>query len=228
MFLIIQNDSECPAGSCAPILVSSGHSFRTIASYDDSDFPDPSSLTGIIVLGGTMGVHDTETSSHLLRVQSFMKEALRCGTPLLGICLGGQLLAHVAGGTVSSPSPHGEKGVCGVELNDAGASDPLFAGVDREFLTFQLHDDSFTVPPGALLLASSQACPAQAFRLGTSAYGLQFHPEVTRTIVSSWGELFSPPRDYLSRFLAHEPAFKAASQTILANFVALASGLASG
>ena len=152
-----------------------------------------------------------------------MARALQDGTPLLGICLGGQLLSRLAGGTVSSPSPHGEQGVCQVALNRDGACDPLFRGLSSPFVTFQLHNDSFTVPPGATLLASSPACPAQAFRLGKNAYGVQFHPEVNRAIVSAWGAMSTPSADFLAPFLAAEGPFHAASEVILANFISLAA-----
>lgn len=223
MFLIVQNDPQCPPGACAEIIASSGHPFATLAAHLDEAFPDPAELAGVIVLGGEMGVHDTALFPHLTRVMAFMAEALRAGTPLLGICLGGQLLALVAGGTVDSPSPHGEKGVCRVSLNEEGASDPLFRGVANPFVTFQLHGDSFTVPPRAALLAGSEVCPSQAFRLGRHAYGLQFHPEVGRAIVSAWGSLSDPPRDFLADFLIAEAPFNAASRAVLANFVSLAA-----
>jgi GMP synthase-like glutamine amidotransferase len=170
-----------------------------------------------------MGAHDTASFPYLETVRSVMRQALAVQVPLLGICLGGQLLAQVAGGTVASPSPHGELGICQVDVNPAGAADPLFAGVPSTFTTFQLHNDSFTVPPAATLLASSGACPAQAFRLGSCCYGLQFHPEVDRAIVTCWGDSLKPPRDLLSGFLAAESAFNAASHTLLANFLALGS-----
>jgi GMP synthase (glutamine-hydrolysing) len=223
MFVIIQNDPQCPPGACGKLLQSSGHPFRTVLGYLDEPLPDPALVTGVIVLGGDMGVHDTARFPHLTRVMAYMARALQAGAPLLGICLGGQLLAQLAGGQVSSPSPHGEKGVCQVTLNQAGASDPLFLGVASPFTTFQLHDDSFAVPPGAVLLAGSRACPAQAFRLGGHAYGLQFHPEVDRAIVSAWDAMSIPPSDLLRGFRAAEARFRAPSHAILANFIRLAA-----
>jgi len=223
MFLMIQNDPQCPPGACSELLTSAGHPFRTLAGYSDQELPDPAALTGVIVLGGEMGVHDTRQFPHLSRVMEFMNRTLAAGTPLLGICLGGQLLAQAQGGRVLSRSPHREKGICQVTLNPEGASDPLFRGVPSPFTTFQLHNDSFTPPPGATLLAHSAACPAQAFRLGERGYGVQFHPEVDRAIVSAWGALSTPPIDFLSAFLAEETLFNAASHAILANFIALAA-----
>lgn len=223
MFVLVQNDPACPPGACADLLASCGHPFLTVCGYLDQPFPDPAGLTGVIVLGGDMGVHDTERFPYLLRVQAFMSAVLAAGTPLLGICLGGQLLAKIAGGEVSSPSSHGEKGICRVQLNREGAADPLFLGVDSPFLTFQLHGDSFTAPPGAVALASSKVCPVQAFTLGRHAYGVQFHPEVDRAIVAAWGASSLPPRDFLSDFLSCEAGFNAPSHAILSNFISLAA-----
>ncbi|QWV96076.1 type 1 glutamine amidotransferase [Geomonas nitrogeniifigens] len=223
MFLIVQNDPHCPAGGLVGILDESGHPYRCLAAYAAEPFPDPATLAGIVVLGGEMGVHDTVEHPHLARVLEFIEAAIKAGTPLLGICLGGQLLSHATGGVVSSPSCHGEMGICRVELNGEGSADPLFAGVPTPFVTFQLHGDSFTVPPGGTLLASSGACPAQAFRLPGSVYGVQFHPEVDRAIVDGWDGLFTPRADYLSGFIAAETEFNAASRAILANFISLAA-----
>ena len=223
MFVIVQNDPHCPPGSCSRLFASAGQPCRVVAGYSDDPLPDPAALTGVIILGGAMGVHEAERFPHLERVRAFMAGALQSGTPLLGICLGGQLLAQVAGGLVSSPSRHGERGVCQVELTEAGSCDPLFLGVANPFLTYQWHDDSFTVPPAALLLAGSATCPAQAFRLGRHAYGLQFHPEVNPAIVSAWGALSRPPKDFLAEFLNAEARFNAASHAILANFISLAT-----
>lgn len=222
MFLIVQNDPECPAGTCAGLLSARGDRYRTVAGYSGDPFPDPLSLAGVIVLGGEMSVYQTERFPYLDRVRHFIAAALKAKTPLLGICLGGQLLAQVAGGTVASPSRHGEKGISRVDLNDDGLADPLFAGLGRSFTTFQLHNDSFTVPPSGTLLASSPACPAQAFRLGGCAYGVQFHPEVDPSIVAAWGAFSFPAEDYLAGFLAQKSAFDAASTAILANFLSLA------
>jgi GMP synthase (glutamine-hydrolysing) len=223
MFLIVQNDPHCPAGSCLQLIASAGHTCLCVDAYSGEPFPELAKLTGIIVLGGDMGVHETERFPYLDRVRCFMGQALQAGIPLLGICLGGQLLAQLAGGTVSSPSPHGEKGICQVNLTPDGAADPLFLGLPNPFVTFQLHNDSFSLPPGATLLAYSGACPAQAFRLGGNAYGVQFHPEVDCPIVAQWSAISQPTLDLVPGFLASKAAFDAASHAILSNFISLAA-----
>lgn len=223
MFLIVQNDPQCPAGSVIELLSLCSHRYHCLEAFGTEGLPDPAGYSGIIVLGGEMGVHDTARHPYLAGVISFLRRALQAKTPLLGICLGGQLLAHAAGGTVSSPSPHGEHGVCQVELTPSGAADPLFRGVPDPFVTFQLHNDSFTIPPGAILLARSAVCPAQAFRLGEAAYGVQFHPEVDPAIVAAWDRFSTPATDHLTPFLESKSAFDAVSRTLIGNFIALAA-----
>jgi len=163
-----------------------------------------------------MGVHDTASHPFLLPVKSYMARAVAAGTPLLGICLGGQLLAEVSGGLVNSRC-RGEQGLADIELTAAGLQDPLFAGIDRRFRAFQWHNDSFTIPPGALHLAASAKCPGQGFRIG-NAWGLQFHPEVDREIVAAWAR-HNPSRPALiAAFAAHEPAHAELAGRILRNF----------
>lgn len=219
MFLVVQNDPKCPPGSCAELIESAGKRFRLWAAFGDDGPPASDRYRGLIVLGGEMGVHETDRFPHLDRVRRIIRAALDRNLPTLGICLGGQLLAQVLGGRVASPSSHGEKGICRVKLTRAGEGDPLFSGVTPEFTTFQYHNDSFTVPPGALLLAHSDLCPVQAFRFGPCGYGVQFHPEVNRAIVSSWDGIDPGAPSLLPGYLSQQPLFDLASRAIIGNFV---------
>ena len=113
------------------------------------------------------------------------------GVPVLGICLGAQVLAHVAGGTVTASSGETEHGSCPVALLAPAADDPLFAGLTgyEELRMIQNHRDSITtLPPGAVLLATSDTCRVQAFRVGAAAWGVQFHPEADAARLRSWSE----------------------------------------
>jgi GMP synthase-like glutamine amidotransferase len=107
-------------------------------------------------------------------------------TPVLGVCLGAQLLAQAAGAEVG-PAPEPEVGWLPVELTAEAPDDPLFASLPERFDAFQWHHYAFEVPAGATELARSAVC-SQAFRLDGSAWGVQFHPEVTRDQVRSWLE----------------------------------------
>ena len=215
---IIQNDPEVPAGVFAELLAEWQVPMRTLRP--DLGEPLPASAAAVIVLGGVMGVHDEAQHRFLRSVKEFIGRMLAAGTPLFGICLGGQLLADVAGGAVSS-NCRGERGLVDVSLTAAGAADPLFAGVDRRFPAFQWHNDSFTIPPAAVHLATSAACPGQAFRLG-NAWGVQFHPEVDGAIVAAWSGRSAAQAQWISEFAAAASAHRALARQLLNNFLAAA------
>jgi GMP synthase-like glutamine amidotransferase len=174
----------------------------------------------VIVLGGTMGVHDTAEHSFLSPLMRFMADAAEGGTPLLGICLGGQLLSAALGGVVTA-SARGERGLRDIALTTAGADDPLFAGMPARFAAFEWHNDSFDVPPGAVHLAATEDCPGQAFRYG-NAWGVQFHPEVDAHLVAAWSAKIDPGGRHLRAFAAAEAAHRRMAIRLLENFLTFA------
>jgi GMP synthase-like glutamine amidotransferase len=186
--------------------------------YADDSLPALAEASAVIVLGGYMGVHDEADYSFLVPLKRFIQDAAEAGTPLLGICLGGQLLAHVLGGEVRS-NHRGEKGLKEIHLTSAGQDDPLFAGLPPAFSAFAWHNDSFTVPPGATHLAASAVCPGQAFRY-RNAWGVQFHPEVDASIVESWSAQYDPQAEHLAAFIARETVHKKLAKHLLQNFLA--------
>ena len=134
---------------------------------------------------------DDEHFPFLPRERALVGEAVASGVPVLGICLGAQVLAHVTGGTVTASSGETEHGSCPVALLAPAADDPLFAGLTgyEELRMIQNHRDSITtLPPGAVLLATSDACRVQAFRVGAAAWGVQFHPEADAARLTTWNE----------------------------------------
>ncbi len=144
----------------------------------------PEAADALLVFGGSMHVDQEDEHPWLRAEGDVLRRALSAGTPLLGICLGGQLLAQAAGGWVG-PGTEPEIGWFPVELTDAAENDPVFSSLPRRFDAFQWHYYVFDVPEGAQELARNAACP-QAFRVGDRAWGVQFHPEVTLEQVHSW------------------------------------------
>jgi GMP synthase (glutamine-hydrolysing) len=223
MLLIIQNDPEVPAGNFNRTLTGLEIPCRTIHPYAGDTIPQTAEVSAAIVLGGAMGVHDTAKHPFLVEVRGFIGDCVRMGTPFLGICLGGQLLADMLGGRVTSLSPFAEKGTSTVILTGAGDRDPLFSGIPHEFVSFQWHNDSFEIPVGGTHLAFSTACPGQAFRFGPSAWGTQFHPEADRAIVDSWARWTDDTAhragELLDDFVRSETAYLEVSRRLLCNFL---------
>jgi GMP synthase (glutamine-hydrolysing) len=137
----------------------------------------------VVVMGGPMSVNDP--LPWLRQEERYITRAIGSGVPVLGICLGAQLLAKSLGATVQ-PMGHKEIGWYPIRFTEAGLADPLFQGLPREQTFFHWHGDTFDLPAGSDRLAESDRCGNQAFRVGSTLYGLQFHPEVTPEIIASW------------------------------------------
>ncbi len=149
-------------------------------------FPDNfEKIKAIIVMGGPMNVYEEEQYPFLKEENEFLKKVIKSKIPLLGICLGAQLLAKAAGAKVQKGVSK-EIGWHKVNLIPEGEKDLLFEGLGKKLEVFQWHEDQFDIPQGALWLAKSKTCSNQAFKLGKNAYGLQFHIEITPEMVESW------------------------------------------
>jgi GMP synthase-like glutamine amidotransferase len=140
----------------------------------------------VLVFGGAMHADQDEHHPWLREEDLFLQRLLDGHTPVLGICLGAQLLAKAADAPVF-PVEEAEVGWFAVELTEAGADDPILGRLPRTFEAFQWHYYGHGVPAGAVELARNSVC-TQAFRLGDKAWGVQFHPEVTLQQVQSWVE----------------------------------------
>lgn len=148
-------------------------------------------VDGLVLLGGGFMPDDDERAPFLPRERTIVGEAVEAGVPVLGICLGAQLLALVGGGEVTASSGETEKGSCRVDLLDAAGNDALFSGLTGHdgLRMMQNHSDSITrLPPDAVQLGTSGACNVEAFRVGSSAWGVQFHPEMAADRVAHWNE----------------------------------------
>jgi GMP synthase (glutamine-hydrolysing) len=136
-------------------------------------------------MGGPMGACDDDALPWLAQEKRSIAEAVSAGAPFWGVCLGAQLLAASLGARVYR-AEQPEIGLYrDVELTSAAARDPVFCAAPAKLTTLQWHGDSFELPDGAALLASSPGCSNQAFAVGR-AYGLQFHLEVSQQLAAAW------------------------------------------
>ncbi len=149
--------------------------------------PDWREFAAIIVMGGPMGAYEDSAHPWLAAEKRLLREAVGADVPVWGVCLGAQLLAASLGARVYR-GDRPEVGLLPVELTPDAADDPVFEAAPARFPTLQWHGDSFELPDGATLLASSPAYRNQAFRIGRS-YGLQFHLEVSLGLATEWGSV---------------------------------------
>jgi GMP synthase-like glutamine amidotransferase len=150
--------------------------------------PDWREFQGTIVMGGPMGAYEDDAHPWLAAEKRLIREAAESGHPVWGVCLGAQLLAAALGARVYPGARGAEVGVLPVQLTEAAAGDPVFAGAPRSFTALQWHGDTFDLPAGATLLASSPAYVNQAFSY-RNAYALQFHLEVSPQLAREWAEV---------------------------------------
>ena len=181
----IIHGQEVRAGVFADPIAERGHELDEWSIAHSSAPPrPPESYDAVLVFGGSMHADQEEAHSWLRDETALIKRFLDAGTPLLGVCLGGQLLAKAAGAWVGRATEP-EIGWSPLELTAAASSDPLFAGLPHRFEAFQWHYYAYEVPAGASELARNRVC-SQAFRLGETAWAVQFHPEVTLAMVEAW------------------------------------------
>ena len=171
------------AGLIEPVLERHGLRVEYADLYrDPAASPDWGSADGLVFMGGPMSANDP--LPFINRELEILRQALADSKPVLGVCLGAQMLARAAGARVYSNAVK-EIGWYPVTWTDAAASDELFQGLPSPAMLFHWHGETFDLPPRAVRLAGSDACRNQAFRLGT-AYGLQFHLEVTPEMIAGW------------------------------------------
>ena len=214
--ILTHHPSEGP-GNIGAFLSSRGVFCETIPLCDGEKIPsDALEFDAIISMGGPMNVYEEDKYPFLRDETNLLKRALALKIPILGVCLGSQMIAKAAGARVIG-SPEKEVGWFKINLTDLGRSDRLFLGTPTEFEVFQWHGDMFEIPIGGGLLASSQLCPHQALRIG-SGYGLQFHVEVTREMLADWFAEAPEKGPVLQRMDQIESRFLSCANVIFSNF----------
>ena len=221
-------------GSFREVMAREGHTMQAVEPDEGETIPPLEGFDLLLVMGGPMDVWETEQHPWLLEEMAAIRAWVQAGRPYLGLCLGHQLLAQACGGHVALMEGAPEVGISLLPVAD----DPIFAGLPALCTCFQWHGAEVKrLPENAVLLASSDSCPIQAFRLGEAAYGLQFHMELTHTTAQEWGAL----PEYAAALArvrgpdglpqiqaevqAHYAALNAAAEIVFGNFLRIAASV---
>ena len=178
---VVHNSLRVPGGRLDAVLARAEVPRRDLRPSDGDPFPDPGDVAGVIVLGGEMGAYEEDRFPHLVAEKEYLLRLVDAGTPVLGICLGAQLLADALGGKAFL-ADRPEAGVVDLRVTPAWEADPVLGSLLPRVLA--VHQDTFDLPPDAELLAESDRFP-HAFRIGP-ALALQFHPEAPMSVVRHW------------------------------------------
>jgi GMP synthase (glutamine-hydrolysing) len=224
-WLLIQHVAFEGPGAIAQAIADAGAPL-TLLRMDRGDALPPSAalgdVAGLVVMGGPMSVHDD--LAWLAEERDLLRRAVEAGLPVLGVCLGAQQLAAALGAIVfEGPAP--ECGIGEVHLTTTALDDPVFGPAPSPLPCVHWHGDTFALPDGAVRLAGNDAYENQAFRLGDRVYGLQFHVEVTASLVARWGPHLPPGVFLRESDVAH---VSRAGVDILRRFVGLADDAAVG
>ena len=163
--------------------MAAGHCSFDVRDVTREEIPPLGGFAGVIVTGSVSAAYRQEP--WMTRLTSFLGNLNPEETPVLGVCFGAQILAHARGGRVIQNPQGWEIGGVTIEAVHAASTDPLFSGLQPVFGALTTHEDRIEdLPPGAVLLAGNTHTPIQAFRIGSRLWGVQFHPEATREILS--------------------------------------------
>ena len=213
---------------------SAGHAGRVLRSAGVEVFerdlrrgdrlPALDEVGGIVSFGGEQSVRELERHPYLVEEASLMRAADEEEVPVLGVCLGGQLLAHALGGEVRRMPRRSVEWVL-LDPLPAAEGDPVFGGLPRPTPLLHWNEDAFEPPPGAVELLPRAGPGAEAFRAGRCAWGIQFHPEVDEEMLDGW---YADGGDWLAEAGVSEPAARAADDRNLPAQAATAQALFGG
>jgi GMP synthase (glutamine-hydrolysing) len=223
--LIVQNSRTGGPRRFGGWLEEAGLRLDVVRCHEGERLPD--TLDGhaaLVVLGGGYLPTEDDRAPWLVDTRKLTLQAIERQVPYFGICLGGQLLAHVAGGVVTADTGVPENGSTPVTIRAEAADDALFHGLPGVVPAIEHHVDAVTeLPPGAVWLAETERCPYQAFRVGDRAWGVQFHPEVLPERVQEWEVDGFDPVELHARAVADEPVSTPIWREVTARFAALSA-----
>ncbi|MBI2255571.1 MAG: type 1 glutamine amidotransferase [Proteobacteria bacterium] len=237
--LIIVPELVAPPGILGQALIAQGVRYDAVfpvakfASQAPMQYPGlpggPGDYAGLIVMGGPMSAKDEHAFPFLTETMALIRAFAATDRPILGVCLGAQIIAHAFGGEIYRMGKL-ESGFYQLDLTPEGRADPLLRDVPPSITTFENHYEATRNTPGAVPLVTGGACPVQAFRIGAKTYGVQFHVEVTIDIIRDWIRVFGSdfcrdePRlltDLDRQFALHFPDYMQVCNTLTRNWLAL-------
>jgi GMP synthase (glutamine-hydrolysing) len=183
--LAIENEDIAGLGSAEEVFRAEDLPVEVVRLWKGDDLPPLDEGAALVPLGGDMNVDQVDAYPYLAAEREYLTEAVSRDVPILGICLGGQLLARALGGAVRRAETP-ELGFLPIDLTAEGGRDPVLSALVDGGRVFQWHVDSFDLPAGTTLLATGRRVRNQAFRAGRRAWGVQFHPEVTADELDLW------------------------------------------
>jgi len=219
VLVIMHVENEGP-GVFGEFLQAAGAKVRIARLHLGDALPDPRDLDAALTMGGPMNVYEEQRYPFLRDETRFLQEAAARDLPVLGICLGAQMIAKAAGAAVTKNRVE-EVGWGTVSLTGEGLTDPLFRGLPATLPVFQWHGDTFGIPAGGTLLATGEDCHHQALRSRRS-YGLQFHLEADRALLGEWFAGTPREREILRRHDELAPEVDRHVRTLFSNFLEIA------
>jgi len=183
--LLVRNDRYESFGTAAPSLAMAGVDVVTANLPAGAELPPLDAVAGVVTFGGTVNVDQVTDHPYLADVRRLTREAVEHGVPYLGICLGSQILARAMDVEVTAGDVK-EVGFEAVHPTPDAKEDALLSFLDEDEIVLQWHEDTHSLPEGAVLLATSNAIPVQAYRVGDRAWGVQFHLEVDAAELDWW------------------------------------------
>ncbi|HFE52234.1 MAG TPA: type 1 glutamine amidotransferase [Bacteroidetes bacterium] len=228
--LVVQHSTPEDLGSFASVLRDANGRATVVHSHEGQALPQSlEEFDAVVLMGGPMGVYEEQRYPFLLSELKLLENAFRVDIPVLGVCLGSQLIARALGAEVK-PRAQKEIGWYDLRLTEDGKLDPLFDGFPAQFTGFHWHGDVFDLPKSSVRLASSDLTRTQAFRYGSKVYGLLFHLEMTAEIAAEMARLFHDElleagvseEDVLNGFERHGETLQHLGRTFFSRWLALA------
>lgn len=225
--LVVQHEDPCPPAWFGQWLLDDGVALEVVAAHRGEPVPpDLRGREGLLLLGGEMSAGDDARCPWLPATKGLVRAGLDSGTPMLGICLGHQLMTVALGGSVERNVAGMTRGVVPVRLTDEGGEDPLLAGCDGLPAVHWNGDVAAALPSGATTLARAPDGTVQAARFGERAWGVQFHPEASAAVVAGWAVPRAPGASVPVHVQAAADAVAAAEEKLRAAWRPLAQRFA--